>query len=156
MKRTSFAEMNCSVARTLEVVGEWWTLLILRDAFLGVTRFEDFQQGLGIARNVLTTRLNTLVEHQILERKLYNEHPERYEYRLTERGLDLFPVIASLLRWGHRWTTVTEGPHHILVHEVCGHEAKPVMVCSSCSSELTATTTRAQLVSGAPPAGVRA
>src|SRR2546429_6027218 len=94
MRRTNFAEMNCSIARTLEVVGEWWTLLILRDVFRGITRFDDFQQNLGIARNVLTTRLNTLVEHEVLERSLYHEHPARYEYYLTERGLDLFPVIA--------------------------------------------------------------
>jgi DNA-binding HxlR family transcriptional regulator len=145
--------MNCPVARTLEVVGEWWTLLILRDAFLGLTRFEDFHQSLGIARNVLTTRLSTLVEHQIFERRPYQAHPERYEYRLTEKGLDLFPVIASLLRWGQRWTTVTQVPHLAFIHEICGHQSNPVPVCSSCGSEVTATTTRVQLVSGASTAG---
>jgi DNA-binding HxlR family transcriptional regulator len=136
MRRTNFATMNCSIARTLEVVGEWWSLLILRDAFRGITRFDDFQQNLGIARNVLTTRLNTLVEHGILERSRYQEHPPRYEYRLTERGLDLFPVIASLLRWGDKWAAGREGPPLVLVHEDCGHDAKPVLTCSHCGSKL--------------------
>lgn len=143
--------MNCSIARTLEVVGEWWTLLILRDALMGHTRFEQFQQSLGIARNVLAARLNTLAEHGIFERKLYQERPDRYEYRLTERGRDLFPVIASLLRWGDRWTAVPQGVHHTIVHEECGHEAKPMLVCSHCGSEITATTARAELVPGISP-----
>lgn len=138
MKRTSFAGMDCSVARTLEVVGEWWSLLILRDAFRGVSRFDDFQQNLGIARNVLTARLNTLVEHQILERSRYQERPERHEYRLTERGHDLFPVIASLLRWGDRWAVGPEGPPVVLLHEACGRDAQPVLTCSHCGSEVTA------------------
>ena len=149
MKRTSFATMDCSIARTLEVVGEWWTLLILRDAFRGVTRFDDFQQHLGIARNVLTARLNTLVEHQVLERRRYQEHPERHEYRLTERGLDLFPVIASLLRWGDRWAADAEGPPVVLVHETCGHDAKPVLTCSHCGAEVTARDIRSEPRSGA-------
>jgi DNA-binding HxlR family transcriptional regulator len=138
MKRTSFAEMDCSIARTLEIVGEWWTLLILRDVFRGVSRFDDFQQNLGIARNVLTARLNTLVEHRILERVRYQDRPDRYEYRLTERGLDLFPVIASLLRWGDRWAVGPEGPPVTLVHEACGHDAQPVLTCSHCGSKIDA------------------
>jgi DNA-binding HxlR family transcriptional regulator len=89
MKRTSFATMNCSVARTLEVIGEWWTMLVVREAFNGVRRFDDFQARLGIARNVLATRLQSLVDHGILERRLYQEHPQRFEYRLTEKGFDL-------------------------------------------------------------------
>jgi DNA-binding HxlR family transcriptional regulator len=151
MKRTSFADMHCSIARTLEVVGEWWTLLILRDAFRGVSRFDDFQQGLGIARNVLTARLTTLVNHGILERHRYQEHPGRYEYRLTERGLDLFPVIASLLRWGDRWAADPDGPPVVLVHEACGHDAQPVLTCSHCGSPVTAGSIRAQ--PAAQPAG---
>src|SRR5262249_8199804 len=116
MKRTSFAGMHCSIARTLEVVGEWWTLLILRDAFLGIGRFDDFQRRLGIARNVLTDRLQRLVEHGILERHRYQERPERFEYRLTAKGQDLHPVILSLLRWGDRWTAGEEGPPLLLEH----------------------------------------
>jgi len=94
--------MNCSIARTLEIIGEWWTLLILRDAFLGLSRFEEFQGSLGIARNVLTKRLMTLVHAGIMERQRYQEHPERFEYRLTDSGRDLFPVVVSLIQWGDR------------------------------------------------------
>src|SRR5258706_446753 len=95
MRRTSFAGMNCSVAGALEIVGEWWTFLVLRDAFLGVRRFEDFQRRLGIARNVLTARLQTLVSHGILERRRYQERPERYEYRLTRTPRNLRGAGAS-------------------------------------------------------------
>src|SRR5688572_13736246 len=127
MKRTSFEDMNCSVARTLEVVGEWWTMLVVRDAFLGVRRFEEFQRRLGIARNVLSARLQTLVDHGILERREYQTRPVRYEYRLTEKGLDLYPVLVSLLRWGDRWQAGPDGPPVVLVHEECGHDAEPVL-----------------------------
>src|SRR5450759_5437164 len=109
MRRTSFAEMNCSVARTLEIVGEWWTMLVVREAFNGVRRFDDFQARLGIARNVLAARLLGLVEHGVLERRLYQERPERYEYRLTQKGLDLYPVLLSLLSWGDKWETPENG-----------------------------------------------
>jgi DNA-binding HxlR family transcriptional regulator len=149
MKRTSFAEMNCSVARTLEMIGEWWTLLILRDAFLGVRRFEDFQSRLGIARNVLTDRLNTLVEHGILERQRYQERPERFEYRLTEKGLDLHPVLVSLLRWGDRWTAGEQGPPLVLEHRSCGHDITPIMVCPYCREEVTARSIRSHPGPGA-------
>src|SRR5687767_5069851 len=103
MRRTSFADMNCSIAQALEVVGEWWTLLILRDVFLGVRRFDDFQKRLGIARNVLADRLDTLVERGILERRPYQDRPPRDEYVLTEKGRDLLPVIHALREWGDRW-----------------------------------------------------
>lgn len=148
MKRASFSRMQCSVARTLEVVGEWWTPLILRDAFLGVTRFDDFQQRLGIARNVLTARLNILVSEGIMEKALYQKRPERYEYKLTEMGRDLFSFVIALMGWGDRWTDVPRGPHHILIHDECGHEAKPVLICSHCGSEVTASNSHAKLVPG--------
>lgn len=134
--------MHCSVARTLEVIGEWWTLLILRDAFLGIRRFDDFQRRLGIARNILTDRLQTLVEHGILERQRYQERPERFEYHLTDKGLDLHPVIVSLLRWGDRWTAGEEGPPLVLEHRSCGHEVMPIMVCPHCREEVNAGTMR--------------
>jgi DNA-binding HxlR family transcriptional regulator len=149
MKRTSFAGMNCSVARTLEIIGEWWTLLILRDAFLGVRRFDDFQSRLGIARNVLTDRLNTLVEHGILERRQYQDRPERFEYRLTEKGLDLHPVLFSLLRWGDRWTAGELGPPLALEHRSCGHDITPIMTCPVCGEEIKAQTIRAHPGPGA-------
>jgi len=138
MKRTSFAGMPCSVARTLEVVGEWWSLLVLRDAFKGVRRFDDFQRSLGIARNILADRLAGLVEHGVLERRLYQERPERYEYRLTAKGLDLYPVIVALLRWGDRWAADEMGPPLVLTHKACGHEGVPVMVCPGCREEVDA------------------
>jgi DNA-binding HxlR family transcriptional regulator len=136
MKRTSFAGMNCSIARTLEVIGEWWSLLILRDAFLGIRRFDDFQRSLGIARNILTDRLATLVDHGILTRECYQEHPARYEYRLTAKGADLVPVLVSLLRWGDRWTAGEAGPPLVLEHESCGRQVMPILVCPACREDL--------------------
>ena len=137
MRRTSFAEMNCSVARTLEVVGEWWTMLVVREAFNGVRRFDDFQERLGIARNVLASRLQGLVDHGVLERRLYQERPERYEYRLTQKGFDLYPVLLSLLAWGDRWATPEKGVPLRIIHE-CGNEAKAQLVCSSCGKPMSA------------------
>jgi DNA-binding HxlR family transcriptional regulator len=138
MRRTSFAEMPCSVARTLEVVGEWWSLLVLRDAFKGVRRFDDFQRSLGIARNVLADRLQGLVDHGVLERRLYQERPERYEYRLTAKGFDLYPVIVALMRWGDRWAADDMGPPIVLTHRACGHDVLPVTVCPHCREEVDA------------------
>jgi DNA-binding HxlR family transcriptional regulator len=103
---------NCSVARALEVVGERWTLLIVRDAFEGLTRFEQFQQSLGVARNVLTDRLNRLVSEGVLERVLYSERPERYEYVLTDKGRELDVAIAGLRQWGDKH--VSEKPPRIV------------------------------------------
>ena len=109
MQRTSLADFHCSVARTVDIIGEWWTPLILRDAFYGRTRFEDFQRSLGVARNVLTVRLERMVETGIMERRRYQERPPRDEYVLTDKGRDLFPVIAALLAWGDRWTAGRPG-----------------------------------------------
>jgi DNA-binding HxlR family transcriptional regulator len=146
MKRTSFAGMNCSVARTLEVIGEWWTMLVVREAFNGVRRFDDFQARLGIARNVLTTRLQSLVDHGILERRLYQERPERFEYRLTEKGFDLYPVLISLMQWGDKWQAGPEGPPVVLTHENCGHTPEPALVCTHCNKPITAREMRAQVM----------
>src|SRR5947208_17096798 len=109
MKLKSFAGMNCTIAQSLEVVGERWTLLVLRESFLGTRRFEDFHERLGIARNILTNRLERLVREGILERRLYRERPQRFEYRLTPKGLDLYEVILALKKWGDRWTTWEDG-----------------------------------------------
>ena len=113
MKLTSLADWNCSIAKTLDVVGEWWTLLILRDAFGGTRRFDEFQASLGLARSVLTARLEKLTDHGILERRAYTQHPPRYEYHLTEKGRALFPVGTALLTWGDKWAPTprrTAGP----------------------------------------------
>jgi DNA-binding HxlR family transcriptional regulator len=109
--RRDYEGQNCSIARALEIVGERWTLLIVRDCFLGLRRFEEFRQSLGVARNVLTDRLNRLVEEGILERVRYSERPERYEYRLTPKGRDLEIALAGLRQWGDRY--LSEKPPRI-------------------------------------------
>ena len=136
MYRKSLADQECSIARALDVVGEWWTLLILRDAFRGIRRFDDFLDSLGIARNVLAARLAKLVEHGILERRPLTDHAGRHEYRLTEKGLDLQAVVISLMRWGDRWTTAGEDPPVVLTHAGCAHDAEPVLTCGHCGGEL--------------------
>ncbi len=107
VERKSFADMHCSVAQCLEVVGEWWSLLILRDVFLGVTRFDDFQERLGISRNILNQRLNHLVDAGVLQKVPYSEHPLRYDYRLTSTGRDLWPVLTAMRQWGDRHAAPT-------------------------------------------------
>ena len=134
MKRRSFEDMNCSVAQALEIVGEWWTLLILRDAFMGVRRFDDFQARLGISRNVLTTRLDALVEHDILTRVCYCERPPRYEYRLTPKGRALWTVLHALREWGDEWCVGDDKASMVLVHD--GHECKTELHCEQCGGKL--------------------
>jgi DNA-binding HxlR family transcriptional regulator len=135
VKRTSFAGMHCSIAQALEIVGEWWTLLILRDAVLGVTRFDDWQRRLGISRNVLSARLDALVEQGVLERRRYEEHPPRDEYVLTAKGRDLTPALEALRSWGDRYAAPS-GPPMLLVHDDCGHEVHAVSHCSHCGERL--------------------
>ena len=132
MKLTSLADWNCSIAKTLDVVGEWWTLLILRDAFGGTRRFDDFQASLGLARSVLTARLQKLTDHGILERRAYTQHPPRYEYHLTEKGRALYPVGTALLTWGDQWAPTPGGPPVLLVHDTCGNITAPVLTCPHC------------------------
>ena len=131
MERKSFSEMHCSIAQCLEVVGEWWSLLIVRDAFLGVTRFDDFQERLGISRNVLNQRLARLVEAGVLVRVPYSEHPLRHDYRLTDKGRDLWPVLTTMRQWGDKHAA-PDGPPLTLVHERCGHVSDALLICSSC------------------------
>jgi DNA-binding HxlR family transcriptional regulator len=134
--------MNCSVAQCLEVVGEWWSMLIIRDAFLGVTRFEDFHERLGISRNVLNQRLAHLVEAEVLERVPYCEHPPRFDYRLTAKGQDLWPVLTAMRQWGDRWEA-PKGPPLELVHKGCGEIAEVVNRCSACGEHVTSRDMRA-------------
>ncbi len=137
MARTDFADRACSVARTLGIVGERWSLLILRDAFLGVRRFDDFRSHLGIARNILSNRLGKLVEHGILDRRKYSDRPVRHEYRLTTKGIDLFPVLFALQRWGDTWAMGDDEPLRTVVHDDCGHVTYPVPACAHCGGTLT-------------------
>jgi DNA-binding HxlR family transcriptional regulator len=138
VRHADVQQLNCSIARTVGVLGERWTLLVLRQAFLRTRRFEDFQRTMGVARNVLADRLQKLVEHGILERRLYQERPERYEYRLTEKGRDLYPVVVAIMRWGDRHTAGDAGAPVVLVHERCGHLADPYLACAHCGEEIDA------------------
>jgi DNA-binding HxlR family transcriptional regulator len=126
MRRKSFGNMQCPIARSLERVGEWWSILILRDALHGLTRFDEFQDSLGIAPNMLTRRLNALVESGLLERRRYSEHPPRDEYLLTERGRDFRPVVLSLLAWGNRHFA-PEGASVMLVNRRTGAAVDPIL-----------------------------
>lgn len=126
----------CSVARALSVVGERWTLLILRDAFLGTRRFDQFQSSLGITRHRLSERLGKLVEQGVLTRVQYSDRPVRYEYRLTRKGLALYPVLMTLGRWGDEWMDRGEGAPVDYVHNACGERTQPVLTCSHCGEAL--------------------
>jgi DNA-binding HxlR family transcriptional regulator len=135
MERKSFSAMHCSVAQCLEVVGEWWSLLIIRDVFLGVTRFDKMQERLGISRNVLNQRLARLVSAGVLVKVPYSEHPPRYDYRLTDKGRDLWPVITAMRQWGDRHAA-PDGPPTELVHKSCGHVSEANVVCSECGEPM--------------------
>ena len=127
MRHTSLSEMSCPIARSLDRVGEWWSMLILRDALRGVTRFDDFRRSLGVAPNMLTRRLNALVEAGMLERRRYSERPPRDEYIPTARGRDFRPVLLALLAYGNRHFA-PEGPNVEIVHSATGIPADPVLV----------------------------
>jgi len=125
MYRKTFTGMNCSVAGALEQVGEWWSLLIVRECMMGTTRFDDFQNRLGIARNVLTTRLNTLIEHGVLVKVVAEGNERRTEYRLTEKGEALYPIIVALMQWGDEWCGARQPPIR-LVEDSTGEPVEPV------------------------------
>lgn len=136
--RIDLSSFECSVARTLDVVGDKWTLLVLRDAFYGVRRFEDFTRDLGIARNVLTDRLTRLVEVGVLERRQYEAHPPRFEYRLTAKGRDLLPVVLAMMHWGDTWQRAEGAEEPVdLIHVDCGRTTHAVTACARCGESLT-------------------
>src|SRR5689334_22654077 len=120
MQRTSFARMHCSLARSLEVMGDWWTPLILRDLYFGLDRFADLVENLGVSRNLLSTRLATLVERGLIERQRYSDHPPRDRYVLTGAGRELVPVLMALTAWGDRWVAPSAGPPVRFQHRACG------------------------------------
>jgi DNA-binding HxlR family transcriptional regulator len=153
MRRTSLDSHPCSIARTLDVVGEWWAPLILRDVAYGVCRFGELQQDLGISANVLADRLDALVAAGVLERSVYQQRPERHEYRLTEKGAEVIPALLALMRWGDRWTWPGgRGPVRV-VHEDCGHEVSVQVRCEHCDREVELDQLRAQARRGvvSPP-----
>lgn len=135
-KRTSFEDWNCSIASAMDVIGEVWTPLILRDLFWGVDRFDALVEDLGISRNILADRLSTLTEADIVEKVPYQQRPVRHRYRLTAKGQDLWPVLASLLAWGDKWAADEGGPPVLLVHTVCHEAFRSVASCSACGAAL--------------------
>lgn len=151
MRRTSFAQWPCSVARTMDLLGDWWTPLVLREAFYGIRRFDEFQQGLGIARNTLADRLRRLVAEGLLEKRAYQTDPVRYDYLLTDKGRDFFGVLATISAWGDRWLAGEAGPPVELHHEPCGHATHAEVVCAHCKEPLRASDTRMRMGPGYPP-----
>lgn len=138
MKWNEINQERCSVARTVSVIGDRWTLLVLRDCFLGIRRFEDFQQRLGMSRPMLVDRLKRMVEEGVLKKVAYQEAPVRYEYRLTAKGKDLHPVIMSIVHWGDVHMAGKQGRPLLHRHSTCGHFFDPVTVCSECQTHLRA------------------
>jgi DNA-binding HxlR family transcriptional regulator len=132
MRWSEIKDEHCSIARALAVVGDRWTMLVLRDAFLGVRRFDDFQQRLGISRTLLRDRLAGLVADDVLRRERYQDRPPRDEYRLTARGLALHPVMLAIAHWGDSEFAGPEGPPLLRQHKTCGHDFAPVTTCSVC------------------------
>ncbi|GII86741.1 HxlR family transcriptional regulator [Sphaerisporangium siamense] len=139
MQRTRFGDMACSIARTLDVIGEPWSPLILRDVYVGMTRFEQIQQDLGISRKVLTERLKWLVDNDVLERREYSTRPPRHEYVLTTKGTELCDLLLVMVRWGDRWTAGEAGPPVLYRHHACGQIAHVDLHCSACDRPMHAT-----------------
>jgi DNA-binding HxlR family transcriptional regulator len=129
-------DLDCSIYRAMDVLGDRWTLMVLREAFMGVRRFTDMQRELGVARNVLTDRLNFLVDAGVLERRQYQERPVRHEYRLTDMGRQLQPALLTLMHWGDTHLA-PEGPPWLVEHTECGHMTEPLLVCNHCREQLT-------------------
>ena len=150
MRRTSFEDWNCSIARATDILGDWWTPLVLREAFYGVRRFDDFQSALNIGRNVLSQRLVRLVDEGLLERVQYSEHPPRFEYPLTEKGRDFWPVLAAMVTWGDRWLDGGKGAPVVLHHTACDHDTTPTVACSHCQQPLGLREVRSALGPGYP------
>jgi DNA-binding HxlR family transcriptional regulator len=132
-----FDPAACSVARTLDVLGDTWSVLVLRELFLGAHRFDQIQQHLGIARNILAARLKRLVEHGLIEKRQYEAHPPRFEYHLTRKGVDLQPVLIGLMQWGDRYVADAGGGPVVLEHRACGHPIRLVTMCEACGEPVS-------------------
>jgi DNA-binding HxlR family transcriptional regulator len=149
MRWNALGKETCSVARAISVIGDRWTLLILRDCFLRVRRFEAFQERLGITRHILADRLRKLVKAGVLERVQYQSNPRRFEYRLTKKGLDLHPVLMGLVHWGDVHMAGARGRPVLHRHTKCDHDFDPVLACSKCGEEVTAKDVRVRPGPGA-------
>ncbi|WP_034268194.1 winged helix-turn-helix transcriptional regulator [Haloechinothrix halophila] len=139
MQRTKFGDMACSIARTLDVIGEPWSPLILRNVYVGITRFDELRQNLGISRKVLAERLKWLVENGVLAREEYSARPPRYEYVLTPRGQELCDLLLVMVRWGDRWLAGEAGPPVLYRHHACGEVSHVELRCASCGAPMRAT-----------------
>ena len=136
MRRTDTSEWPCNIARSANVLADLWNVLLIREACLGTRRFDDFQRNLGIGRNILTGRLNLLVDEGILDRVEYQARPVRHEYRLTDKGRDAYTVLAAMAAWGERWLTGPEGTPVLTRHTSCGHDMHAAVVCSECGEPI--------------------
>ena len=139
MQRTDFAQMPCSIARSLAVAGEPWTPLVIRDVYIGINRFDDLQRDLGVSRKVLAERLRHLIDAGMLERRPYSDRPLRHEYALTRMGLEFVDVLMAMVAWGDRWTAGEAGPPALYRHRVCGEITQVVPHCSACGVEMHST-----------------
>jgi DNA-binding HxlR family transcriptional regulator len=138
MQRTRFGDMACSIARTLDVIGEPWSPLILRNVYVGINRFDQIQQNLGISRKVLAERLKWLADNDVLERRAYSARPPRYEYALTVKGAELVDLLLVMVRWGDRWTAGEAGPPVLYRHHACGEISHVELRCSACDGPMRA------------------
>ena len=139
MQRTDFAQMECSIARSLAVAGEPWSPLVIRDVWVGINRFDDIQRDLGISRKVLAERLRHLVEAGMLERRPYSERPRRHEYALTPKGFEFVDVLMAMVAWGDRWTAGDAGPPVLYRHRACGKITHAEPHCAACGEILRST-----------------
>ncbi|MGI9594886.1 MAG: winged helix-turn-helix transcriptional regulator [Acidimicrobiales bacterium] len=146
MKLSEIGSQDCSIARALSVVGDGWMLVILRDAFRGRRRFSDFEEHSGAQSNVISDRLKRMVDLGILQRVEYQQHPSRHEYRLTDKGRDLYPALLMLSTWGDKYLDDGDGPPVSYVHTGCGHAANPHVACAHCGDEIDVRSLRARRV----------
>jgi DNA-binding HxlR family transcriptional regulator len=137
MRKENFKHLECSLARSLDMIGEWWTLLIIRDLFYGINTFDLLCQDLGIARNILADRLKKLTERKLIEKRPEEKGARKPGYRLTPKGKDLFPIIMALVAWGDRWES-PHGPPILFLHQPDGHPARPIVSCAQCGEALKA------------------
>jgi DNA-binding HxlR family transcriptional regulator len=150
VKRTDTSDWPCTIARSVDVLGDHWNLLIIRQACLGTRRFDDFQAALGTGRNILSQRLGRLVDEGLLTRVEYQANPPRHEYRLTDRGREVYPILAAMAAWGEKWLTGPEGTPLILHHTACHHDMHAIVVCSECAQPLDVRQVQAKAGPGYP------
>ncbi|MEZ5266882.1 MAG: helix-turn-helix domain-containing protein [Acidimicrobiales bacterium] len=150
MSRTDTSAWPCTIARSADVLGDGWNLLIIRQACLGARRFDEFRTALGIGRNILTQHLNRLVEEGLLAKVPYQERPPRFEYRLTEKGRDVFPILAAMAAWADKWLTGPEGTPLVLHHTRCHHDMAAAVVCDQCGERIEVKEVRARRGPGHP------